>query len=119
MFTAVFPCFFLLIVTGVDGGKLDGKRLFVNYNCNLCHSALSGGVKAVTREKETPERKVVDVSGMATKHKADWLKRYLQKDEKLGDRKHPSRLKGSDAEIDVLLKWLLSLKPLKEEKVTP
>jgi len=87
--------------------KPEAKEVFVEQKCTLCHSALSAGIKA-----PTPSKNTIDVSGLAAKGRtATWLLGYLKKTETLEGKAHPPKFRGTPAELDVLVEWLMSLKP--------
>jgi cbb3-type cytochrome oxidase cytochrome c subunit len=86
----------------------DGKALFRSEGCTACHSAIAGGIEPEVKPGEDATG-ITDLSGLAEKHKAEWLKLYLRSQETLGERKHPTRLRKSGDELDALVAWLLSL----------
>jgi mono/diheme cytochrome c family protein len=78
--------------------KPDAKKIFEESKCIKCHSApgVKGGKK--------------DLAGVGKKHKAEDIKAFLLKEKKLDGKKHKMKFKGSDAELEALVKWLASLK---------
>ncbi len=88
--------------------KPEGKAVFIEKKCTLCHSALSAGIQAPKDSK----MKSIDVSGLAAKGRtATWLHGYLKKTEVLAGKAHPPKFRGTPAELSALVEWLLSLKP--------
>ncbi len=86
----------------------DGKAVFLEHKCAVCHSALSAGIKPPADSK----MKIIDLSGLAGKNRTPtWLKAYLKKTEKLEGRAHPTNFGGTPAELNALATWLMSLKP--------
>ena len=96
-----------LSLLGASPGAPDGKALFTSKRCTMCHSVVSEDIKAPADTKMT----IVDLSGLSTKRKADWLKAYLEKKEKLDGKAHPARFKGDAAELEALSNWMATIKP--------
>jgi cytochrome c5 len=84
------------------GAGLDGKALFLAQKCNLCHS-----IPAAAIERTTKSEKVAgpDLPGKHTD--AALLKKYVTKLEAIEGKKHGKEFKGSAAELDALVTWLL------------
>jgi len=103
----------LLTVTGVllasmmaaAQGAPDGKTLFVENKCNMCHSIDSQGI-----EKKLKSGKGKDLSTVGTDRDPAWLQKWLKKEIDLDGKKHEKSFKGTDAELDTLIKWLGTLK---------
>jgi mono/diheme cytochrome c family protein len=95
-----------------DAPAPKGDQVFAAKKCALCHSVDGAKIKSTrpAAEGAAEEEKVIDLSGLAARRKADWLVRYLRKEEKIGDRAHPPKFKGEAAELDALVQWLLSVK---------
>jgi cytochrome c5 len=71
----------------------DGKKVFEDQKCTRCHKPGS------KREMKGP-----------IKHKPEDLKAILKHEKDLNGKKHKGKFKGTDAELDALVKWLVSLK---------
>ncbi|GAB6283211.1 MAG: hypothetical protein STSR0008_19690 [Ignavibacterium sp.] len=80
----------------------EGKKLFLSNKCNTCHAIQSQGI-TTNSKKQNP-----DLSDIGTKYKADFLKNYLMKKEKINTKTHPALYKGTEKDLDVLVKWLES-----------
>ncbi|MBI4666029.1 MAG: cytochrome c [Nitrospinae bacterium] len=98
----------------------DGKTLFINEGCVNCHSVKSAGITVMESAEAKEELKEQaaegakappDLSGLAAKRDADFLDKYLRKKIAIDGRKHKKRFKGSDAERETLITWILALKP--------
>ncbi len=85
-----------------------GKKIFVNSKCGSCHSIEAEGLKTKSKKKNIP-----DLSDVGTKHKADFISKFITKQEKLNDAQHAVAFKGSDEDLQTLSKWLQSLKTSK------
>lgn len=86
------------------GDEPAGKKAFVDAKCSSCHSVTSQKIEAKKKKD------VVDLSTVGSEHKADFLKKYLLKTEKLNDKNHPSVFKGEDKNLDEIIQWLGTLK---------
>ena len=88
--------------------KLDGKTIFIAKKCVTCHSIDAVGIikKTASPVKSGPP----DLSMVGTKHDSTFIVKWLQKTETMKGKKHLIKFAGSDEELDVLAKWLASLK---------
>jgi len=86
-----------------------GKTLFLDNKCSSCHSVKSQAIIKVSTE-EVKGNQPPDLSNVGTKHTGDWMCNYLLKKETLNDAKHLKKFKGTQDELEVLAKWLASLK---------
>jgi mono/diheme cytochrome c family protein len=89
------------------GGAPDGKAVFVAQKCNTCHAVSTAGIEATTK---SDKMKGPDLVGLAADHDAAALAAYLKKETKIDDKAHRTAFKGSDAELDALVAWLLKQK---------
>lgn len=76
----------------------DGKECFVESKCTKCHSA--PGVKGGKN----------DLAGVGKRRTEAWMKKYLIKQEAIDGKKHKTKFKGTDKQLDELVKWLASHK---------
>lgn len=91
-----------------DENAVDEKKLFTDKKCNVCHSIEAVGIK------KKPNQKPPDLSTVGSEKTAEFLVKYLKKQETIEGRKHMGTFKGSDEELEALTKWLGSLKSNKE-----
>ena len=87
----------------------DGKSLFLESKCQNCHSIKSQSI-AKAGEPKPGEKAPPDLSNVGTKHNADWISKWLMKEEEMNGKKHLKKFKGSDADLKTLATWLASLK---------
>ena len=87
----------------------DGKSIFVASKCQNCHSITSQGINRLA-EPKAGEKVPSDLSSVGLRHKADWISKWLQKEEELEGKKHIKKFKGSDDDLETLSNWLGSLK---------
>ncbi len=81
----------------------DGKKIFVDNKCNMCHTVTSAGI-------ESKKSDAVDLSTVGKDKTVEFLSKYLKKEAKLNDKDHKSSFKGTDEELTKLVDWLLTLK---------
>ncbi|MBK7632792.1 MAG: cytochrome c [Ignavibacteriales bacterium] len=81
----------------------DGKQIFVNNKCSMCHTVTSAGI-------ESKKSDAVDLSTVGKEKTKEFLMKYLKKETKLNDKDHKSSFKGSDQDLKTLVDWLLTLK---------
>lgn len=104
-----------LLLTGLVSIKAQtaqepkGKSIFKENKCIGCHAIETQGL--LKKGKSSAP----DLSNTGNKLKADFLKKYLKKEESQNDLKHPINFKGSDEDFVVLTDWLVTLK--KQEPV--
>jgi cytochrome c2 len=91
------------MTTAQDAAAKDGKTIFTESKCSMCHAISSEGIE--TKKKGAP-----DLSDVGTKLKADFIEKYISKEEQLDGKKHPIAFKGEAADKTTLANWLESLK---------
>ena len=81
----------------------DGKKIFDDNKCNMCHTVTSAGI-------ESKKSDASDLSTVGKDKTVEFLTKYLKKEAKINDKDHKSAFKGSDEDLKVLVDWLLTLK---------
>lgn len=89
-----------------DTKPKDGKTIFMDSRCSQCHSIKSQTIEA---KRKDAGNKAPDLSDVGSKLKADFIMKYLKKEVTLDDKKHLIEFKGTDADLDILSKWLVTL----------
>ncbi len=89
--------------TIADEKSDDGKKLFVDNKCNMCHTVTSAGI-------ESKKSDAVDLSTVGKDRTVEFLTKYLKKEAKLNDKDHKSSFKGTDEDLTKLVEWLSTLK---------
>jgi cytochrome c peroxidase len=89
--------------TIADEKSDDGKKLFVDNKCNMCHTVTSVGI-------ESKKSDAVDLSTVGKDRTVEFLTKYLKKEAKLNDKDHKSSYKGTDEDLTKLVEWLSTLK---------
>jgi hypothetical protein len=82
---------------------LDGKQIFIDSKCNNCHTVSS---VEITSKKDD----ATDLSNASTIGEMPLIKSYLLKEAKINEQDHKIKFKGTEAELDALVNWLLTLK---------
>ncbi|HYN23171.1 MAG TPA: cytochrome c [Thermoanaerobaculia bacterium] len=88
-----------------QGGKLDGKAIFLAQKCNLCHSVSTAGIAATTKSEKMKGPDLVNI-----KHDAKLLNGFLRKTADVNGKKHVKGFTGSDEELGALMAWLQAQK---------
>jgi len=99
--------FFVVFLFGaaysLNTGNPDGKDIFIEKKCTMCHSVETAGI-------ECKKKDAVDLSKTGDTYDAGFISKYLTREEKIADKQHKVILKSSDEELKVLSDWLGSLK---------
>ena len=85
---------------------LDGKTIFMDNNCNMCHSIAAADIEAKIKSEKM---KGPDLAGVTNERDAEVLTEYLRKEAEINGKKHQKAFTGSDEELGALLNWLGSL----------
>jgi len=86
------------------GAAKDGKAIFADKKCDMCHSVNS--LDIASKKKSG----AVDLSNTGAAGDAEFMVKYLKKEEAIKGKKHPSNWRGTDEELEVLAAWLADLK---------
>jgi mono/diheme cytochrome c family protein len=89
--------------TIADDKSDDGKKVFVDNKCNMCHTVTNAGI-------ESKKSDAVDLSTVGKDRTVEFLTKYLKKEAKLNDKDHKSSYKGTDEDLATLVEWLSTLK---------
>lgn len=89
--------------TIADQSSDDGKKVFVDSKCSMCHTVKSAGI-------ESKKSDAIDLSTVGKDRTVEFLTKYLKKEVKLNDKDHKSSFKGTDDELTKLVEWLSTLK---------
>src|SRR5262245_16653802 len=83
-----------------DAADLDGKKIFTDQKCNMCHAVSSAGITP------TGKIKAPDLAGLASKEDPAVLSKFLKKEGDLRGKKHIKPFTGSAEELSALVAWL-------------
>lgn len=87
--------------TGADAPQ--GQQLFLAQKCNLCHAVPTAGIEAKTTSDKMKGPDLVNIS-----EDAPTVKAFITQQSDLDGKKHKKAAKGTDAELDALVSWLLA-----------
>jgi mono/diheme cytochrome c family protein len=87
-------------------GAADGKAVFLEMKCNLCHTIDSQGIAKTSEKMKAPD--LSNAAGLV--ESADWLKSFMKREVKKDDKNHQREFKGTDEELDAVVQWLMTLK---------
>jgi cytochrome c1 len=85
-----------------------GKTIFLANKCNTCHSMKSDAIEKTSKAKMKKEPP--DLSTIGDQKTADWIVKYLKKQEMLDNAKHVKAWTGKEEDLQTLAKWLESHK---------
>jgi mono/diheme cytochrome c family protein len=89
-----------VLAPSAGAATLDGKQIFLDQKCNMCHAVSSAGITP------TGKIKAPDLAGLASKEDATWLGKFLRKAADKKGKKHLKPFTGSDEELGALIAWL-------------
>jgi len=87
-----------------DTATKDGKTVFAEQKCNMCHSVTSADVASKKKSG------AVDLSNTGAHGNADFFAKFLKKDEAIKGKKHSSNWRGNEGDLEILAAWLATLK---------
>jgi cytochrome c2 len=97
----------VLLITGFVNYQQEdqhpGQKVFTDSKCGTCHTVQS-------HDLTSKKKDAVDLSGVGTVYQANFLEKFLKKQEKVDDKAHPQTFKGTDEQLEQLVEWLTSLK---------
>ncbi len=80
----------------------DGKTIFEAQKCNMCHTVETANITSKKKD-------ALDLSNAGKELKADFIIKFLKKEEKIDDKAHKIAFKGTDEELKILSEWIESL----------
>lgn len=86
-------------------GAKDGKQIFLDQKCNMCHSVSTAGIEATTKSEKMKGPDLVNI-----KQDAKTLTAFLKKTGDIGGKKHPKGVTLADPELNTLIGWILAQK---------
>ena len=78
----------------------DGKQVFLDQKCNMCHAVSSAGITP------TSKIKAPDLAGLASKEDPAFLTKFLKKEADKNGKKHLKNFTGTDEELAAVVAWL-------------
>ncbi len=87
------------------GAGADGKAIFLAQKCNMCHDVSTAEIAATAKSEKVKGPEIVNL-----KQDADFWMKYLKKQADLDGKKHSKNFTGSDADLKVLVDWMMAQK---------
>ncbi len=84
---------------------VDGKTLFLDQKCNMCHSVSTAGIERTTKSEKMAAKDLVDLDKDAAA-----LTKYIKKETDLDGKKHGKAFTGTDEELGAVVTWILEQK---------
>ena len=103
LFISTIVALFAFAFSFSQDQNLDGKQIFIDNKCSNCNTLTS---MEITSKKDDAS----DLSNVGTIGDAKLMKSYLLKEAKINDQDHKLKFKGTEAELNALVNWLLTLK---------
>jgi mono/diheme cytochrome c family protein len=83
---------------------LDGKQVFMDQKCNMCHAVSSADIQATTKSERI---KGPDLTGTLANRDATAVSEVLRKKKNTASGKpHPKAFTGTDEELGAMVAWL-------------
>ncbi|MBZ0199026.1 MAG: cytochrome c [Ignavibacteriaceae bacterium] len=82
---------------------VSGEKIFVDNKCTMCHSV---SASEITSKKKD----AADLSKLSNVLTADFLTKYLKKEEAIDGEKHKVTFKGTEEDLNKMVEWLLTFK---------
>lgn len=101
--------------TAFAGDEDPGKKLFMEYKCNVCHSVSAADIEA---KQPDEAKRGPDLSKLEKTPEADWMKKFLKKEVELEGKKHKKGFTGEDEELDSIVTWLQSMAKKTDSEMT-
>jgi mono/diheme cytochrome c family protein len=79
---------------------VDGKQVFLDQKCNMCHAVSSAGITP------TSKIKAPDLAGLASKEDPVFMAKFLKKAADKNGKKHIKPFTGTDEQLAAVVAWL-------------
>jgi mono/diheme cytochrome c family protein len=89
-----------ILATGASAATPDGKQIFLDQKCNMCHTVSSADITP------TSKIKAPDLAGLASKEDPAWITKFLKKEADKNGKKHIKPFTGSADELAAVVAWL-------------
>jgi cbb3-type cytochrome oxidase cytochrome c subunit len=97
----------LLVGAGPAGADDAGQQAFADAKCNMCHSIQAKGIEATVK---VAAMQGPDLSTTGASHSAEWIVKFVNKEEKMDDKEHTPKYAGTKEQLDAAAAWLAGLK---------
>jgi len=96
----VAPAVVVTVTSVASAATPDGKQVFLDQKCNMCHAVSSAGITP------TSKIKAPDLTGLASKEDPAWVTKFLKKEADKNGKKHLKNFTGTDEELAAVVAWL-------------
>jgi len=103
LFISAIVALFAFAFSFSQDQNIDSKQIFIDKKCTNCHTISSLGI---TSKKDD----AFDLSNAGMVNDAEVMKSYLLKENKINEKEHKYKFKGTDEELNSLVEWLMTLK---------
>jgi hypothetical protein len=103
-----FLFIFSLLATSAyaqDTQEPAGKTIFLDSKCNMCHSIEAAGIQRKLATSKAP-----DLSNVGSERTAEWIAKWITRQEELDGKKHQMEFKGKPEDLKTLSEWVASFK---------
>jgi cytochrome c553 len=97
-----FGVIFLTGFNSLQEKDHPGKKVFIDAKCQTCHSVESHNLTSKSK-------KSTDLSNVGAVYRANFLEKFLMKQDKKDGKAHPQAFKGSNEDLFQLAEWLQTL----------
>ena len=100
-----FTFCFLTVNAFAQTSEPAGKTIFLATKCNTCHSLEAASIKKTVATSKAP-----DLSTVGSERTAEWISKWITKQETLNGKKHSVEFKGKPEDLKTLSEWVASFK---------
>ncbi len=101
-FTIAAAAAAMLFSTAVFAEQADGKKVFMDQKCNMCHSVSSAQIEATIKAEKM---RGPDLAGVVKADNQSEMKDFLMQKTQIDGKKHPKKITSED-ELNALVSWL-------------
>lgn len=110
--------FLILGALPAQSQDIEAVKIFKSNKCHECHGLSKFNVKvededpgvkkSAEEEKDSPPD--LSTAKIDSTHDLNWTMKYLRKKEEIKNKKHKKKFPGSDSEMELLVKWMISIR---------
>lgn len=104
---AIFVFLLSVVIIAQQKESFDiekAKAKYIDAKCNTCHALSDFGIEA---KNKSASNKAPDLSKIKIEYDKDFLRKYLNKEESINNKKHPVAYKGTEEELNLIAALLL------------
>jgi mono/diheme cytochrome c family protein len=81
----------------------EGKQVFLDKNCNMCHAVSTADIEAKTRSQALLGP---DLATEGRELSEERMTAYLKRETDLEGKRHPRAFTGTDEELNTIIAWI-------------